>query len=230
MGFWARFSRACLIYPLDSATNTMMGKSNQLSTDLQKYIMHLNKSGMSFWAISKQLQVRMVKSHKTKKHLCNELKAAGRQVSVSTVKCVFHHHGLRGCHARHKPLFQTQHLKARPKFAADHMDKEKKHLEKNSAVRWNKEFGHNDQHYVWRREDETFNHKNTITTVKYCGGSITLWGCFAASGTGALKKVNKIMKNKESLQILQEDLKATARGLALGYSNRTMITNKHQKW
>ena len=57
MGFWARFSRACLIYPLDSATNTMMGKSNQLSTDLQKYIMHLNKSGMSFWAISKQLQV-----------------------------------------------------------------------------------------------------------------------------------------------------------------------------
>ena len=56
----------------------------------------------------------------TKKHLCNELEAAGRQVSVSTVKSVSH------C--------------------------------------------------------ETFNHKSIIPIVKHDGGSIMLWGCFAASG------------------------------------------------
>ena len=37
---------------------------------------------------------------------------AGRQVSVSTAKCVLHCHGLRGCLAGKKSLLQTQHLKA----------------------------------------------------------------------------------------------------------------------
>ena len=34
--FWAHFKRACLIQPLDSATNTTMGKSKELSIDLKK--------------------------------------------------------------------------------------------------------------------------------------------------------------------------------------------------
>ena len=48
--FWLITFWACLIQPLDSATNTTMGKSKELSIDL-------NKSGKSLWAISKQLQV-----------------------------------------------------------------------------------------------------------------------------------------------------------------------------
>ena len=57
--------------------------------------------------------VRMVSQQKTnKKQVCNELEAAGRQVSVSTVRCVLHQHELRGCCARKKPLLQMQLLKA----------------------------------------------------------------------------------------------------------------------
>ena len=59
-------------------------------------------------------------------------------LSVSIVKCVSHQHELRGCRTRKKLLIQKQHLKARLKFTADHMDKEKTLLEENSVVRGNK--------------------------------------------------------------------------------------------
>ena len=54
---WAHFNRARLIHPLDSATNTTMGRSKELSIDLKEHIIDLNKPGKSLGAISKQLQV-----------------------------------------------------------------------------------------------------------------------------------------------------------------------------
>ena len=36
--------------------------------------------------------------------------------------------------------------------------------------------------------------KNIIPTVKHRGGSIMLWGCFSAGGTGALHKIDGIMR------------------------------------
>ena len=50
--------------------------------------------------------VRMVKSQpkSTNKQVCNELEAAGGQVSVSMVRCVLRQHELSGCCAREKPL------------------------------------------------------------------------------------------------------------------------------
>ena len=47
-----------------------------------------------------------------------------------------------------------------------------------------------------------------------------LWGCFGASGSADLKKVNRIMKREDFLQILQENLKLSARRLSLGCSWR----------
>jgi hypothetical protein len=40
-------------------------------------------------------------------------------------------------------------------------------------------FGLNTKRHVWRKP-------GTILTVKHGGGSIMLWGCFSAAGTGRL--------------------------------------------
>ena len=45
-----------------------------------------------------------------------------------------------------------------------------------------------------------------------------LWACSAANGTGALQRVNGIMKKEDYLQILQDNLKSSARRLGLGHS------------
>ena len=69
--------------------------------------------------------------------------------------------------------------------------------------------------------------------VQHGGGSVVLWGCFAASGSAALKKVNGMMKEENYLQILQENLKSSAEDWlfgAGGCSYRTMIPNTYQKW
>ena len=43
--------------------------------------------------------------------------------------------------------------------------------------------------------------KNTMPTVKHRGGSIMLWGCFAAGVTGALHKIDDIMMQENCVYI-----------------------------
>lgn len=54
------------------------------------------------------------------------------------------------------------------------------------------------------------------TTVKHGGGSIMVWVCFAASGTGKLAHIEGIMNSTDYQQILSEMVVA-------GFCNRTTI-------
>uniref|UniRef100_A0A673XCD6 Acetyltransferase component of pyruvate dehydrogenase complex n=1 Tax=Salmo trutta TaxID=8032 RepID=A0A673XCD6_SALTR len=48
------------------------------------------------------------------------------------------------------------------------------------------------------------------------GGNIMLWGCFAAGGTGALHKIDGIMREENDVDILKQHLKTSVRKLKLG--------------
>ena len=58
--------------------------------------------------------------------------------------------------------------------------------------------------------------KNTIPTVKHRGGNIMLSGCFAAGGTGALHKIDGIMREEKYVDISKQHLKTSVRKLKLG--------------
>ena len=60
--------------------------------------------------------------------------------------------------------------------------------------------GHN---YIWRKSNTAFQNKNIIPVVKYGGGSVMVWGCFAASGLGRLAVINGTMNYVVYQQILR---------------------------
>jgi hypothetical protein len=132
----------------------------------------------------------------TAKGLVKMLEETGTKVSISTVKRVLHRHNLKGPSARKKPLLQNLHTKARLRFETAHGDKECTFWRN---VLWSDEtkielFGHNDHRNVWRKKGEVCNSKNTIPTVNHGDGSIMLWECIAVGGTGALQKIDGIMR------------------------------------
>ena len=140
------------------------------------------------------------------------LEETGTKVSISTVKRVLYRHNLNGRSARKKPLLQNRHNKARLRFATAHGDKDRTFWRN---VLWSDEtqielFGHNDSRYVWRKRGETCKPKN-IPTMKHGGGSIMLWGCFAAGGTGALHKIDGIEWMENVVDTLKQHLKTSVR-------------------
>ena len=142
----------------------------------------------------------------------------GTPVHQSTISRTLHKANLFGRVARKKPFLKESHRKARLEFARNHVNDLEQQWRK---VLWSDEtkielFGVNQKKYVWRRPGTEFAPHNTIPTVKHGGGSIMLWGCFSAEGTGELVRVQGIMDGTQYRQILNENLFKSARDLKLG--------------
>ncbi|KAK3527282.1 hypothetical protein QTP86_018605 [Hemibagrus guttatus] len=70
-------------------------------------------------------------------------------------------------------------------------------------------------HYVCRKSNTAFQKKNIIPTVKYGGGSVMVWGCFAASGPGRLAVINGTMNSAVYQKILKENVRPSVCDLKL---------------
>ena len=139
----------------------------------------------------------------------------GHKVSKSTIRRCLHANKLFGRHARRKPFLTRNHKRKRLEFA-------KRYWGFNwDRVLWSDEtkielFGNKHSKWVWRTTKDAHAEKHLIPTVKYGGGSVMLWGCFASKGPGNLVRVHGIMNALKYQDILNQNLLPSARKLKLG--------------
>lgn len=72
--------------------------------------------------------------------------------------------------------------------------------------------------YIWSKSNTAFQKTKTIPTVKYGGGSVMVWGWFAASGPGRLAVVNGSMQSAVYQNILKENVWPSVRDLKLKHT------------
>ncbi|KAK3534972.1 hypothetical protein QTP70_001929 [Hemibagrus guttatus] len=116
-------------------------------------------------------------------------------------------------------------LSSEKKHMTVHLEFAKRHLKDFQAMRnkilWSDEtmielFVLNGKRHVWRKPGIAHHLANTISTVKHGGGSIMLWGCLSAAGTGRLVRIEGKMNATMYRDILDENLLQSALDLRMG--------------
>uniref|UniRef100_A0AAR2K1L6 Paired domain-containing protein n=1 Tax=Pygocentrus nattereri TaxID=42514 RepID=A0AAR2K1L6_PYGNA len=143
----------------------------------------------------------------TSKELQASVASVKVSVHASTIRKRLGKNGLHGRVPRRKPLLSKKNIKARLNFSKTHLD-DPQHFWEN--ILWTYLL-----RIIWRKRNTAFQKKNIIPTVKYGGGSVMVWGCFAASGPGRLAVINGTMNSAVYQKILKENVRPSVRELKL---------------
>ncbi|GFU22514.1 transposable element Tcb1 transposase [Trichonephila clavipes] len=138
----------------------------------------------------------------------------GRSVSAETVRNVIRHAGYSSRVARKNPFISLQNQKKRLEFAKTHQlktdnfwkkvifsDESKLNFFEVMAVA---PFGES-------RANTALDPKNLRPTVKHDGGSVMVFSCMASNGVGNLVFIDGIMDHKLCIDILNNNLKESAK-------------------
>ncbi|KAK3571029.1 hypothetical protein QTP86_001280 [Hemibagrus guttatus] len=144
----------------------------------------------------------------TSKELQASLASVKVSVHDSTIRKRLGKNGLHGRVPRRRLLLSKKNIKARISFARKHLDDPQDFWENTL---WTDEtkielLGRSVSHYVWCKSNTAFQKKTIIPTVKYGGGSVMVWGCFAASGPGRLAVITGTMNSAVYQKILKENV------------------------
>jgi len=88
-------------------------------------------------------------------------------------------------------------------------DKQTKDMDDWNHVLWSDEtkinlFGSDGVKRVWRQQGEEYKEKCVFPTVKHGGGSVMVWGCMSAAGTGELQFIEGNMNSNMYCDILKQ--------------------------
>ncbi len=176
------------------------GRPKKLSARAQRHIQRLCLGNRRMSAASIAAEVEGV---------------GGQPVSAQTIRRTLHQIGLHGCRPRRKPLLKMMHKKARKQFAED---KQTKDMDYWNHVLWSDEtkinlFGSDGVKRVWRQPGEDYKDKCVLPTVKHGGGSVMVWGCMSAAGTGELQFIEGTMNANMYCDILKQSMIPSLRRL-----------------
>uniref|UniRef100_A0AAZ3R282 Transposase Tc1-like domain-containing protein n=1 Tax=Oncorhynchus tshawytscha TaxID=74940 RepID=A0AAZ3R282_ONCTS len=119
------------------------------------------------------------------KDLQKSMEHASISVDETTIPKSLNQNVVHGRTPQKKPLLSRKNIAARLKFAKEHLDVPQRFWQNIlwtfCGVVWK-------EHTILLvgKKGTAHQHQNLIPTVKYGGGSIMFWGCFAVSGPGQL--------------------------------------------
>lgn len=135
-----------------------------------------------------------------------------KTVSAETIRRSLRKYGYHGRIARRKPFLSEQNRRKRYQFAMKYQavpDSFWENVIFSDESKFNL-FGGDGRQKVWRKPRMELDLKNLTTTVKYGGGGVMVWGCFSACGVGSLVFVDGRMNAEMYVNILRNNLLASA--------------------
>jgi len=97
--------------------------------------------------------------------------------------------------SKKKTAFETEAQNVRKKFAEVHQNENEAHWRN---ILWSVEtkinfFCSDGVQHVWREVGQDYHEDCVVPTVEHGRGSVLIWGCMSASGTGEMTFIDGIM-------------------------------------